>query len=257
MEEVIAECYSQSLVYSILDGNDSIPANYWIDPSLYALEFLISDYFLTSLGDVSLNGITADMFGLYPNIHIPIFGVYDDDTVRIIGHVKLYYTCGEYECWGRPVLKNALSDRFISGEVKHFLEEIDAFNGYQCVADALGLSNISRPILLRYPMATESGEKLLLVVEEDEVYIYDFMNTAHFAEGEERLVMTPDQYIAQRSEYEKTVQSTPQLFGGIGGSQSTTQSEQSPMWIGWYFIISAALLGAAVIVFCIYRAKKN
>ena len=259
-DEIIAETYSQSYIDSLLENaGQVIPDKYWIDTSIFVLEYSASNQFLIGLNNVTENGISDTMFSEYPLIYIPIFGLCSD-TTRIIGHVKIYYNYLE-ECYtASPVLKYATSDLFISGQVKHFLEEIDAFHGYKCVLEDIGLSRVATPILVRLSTAyNDSSEKVLLVVDEENVYVYDFMNSVHAAQTEQVVVMTATEYAARRAEFEQKVVSNNAGHGGISTNNETVQGSikgnaASARWK--WFLIAVAVLGVVPCVAIGIRSKK-
>ena len=261
IEMVIEEAYPESFVNEVIADHAGklIPVNSWIDTSLYVLEYGATPNFLSELENAPANGITKEMLGGYPNILIPIFGEYDDSSIRIVGHVKIRYIGDGYS--GSPVIKNALSEAFISGEVKHFLEEIDAFNGYQCVANSLGLSGVSRPILLRYVRATESDEKLLLVVDGEDVIVFDFMNTAHRSKTDKCLVPSIDQYISDRLKYEEQLATDGGGFREISTAKPTQETglnrDNFGIWIIWSCTILVGICTIIVLTRFLHARKKK
>jgi hypothetical protein len=83
------------------------------------------------------------------------------------------------------------------------------------------------------------------------------MNTVRSAEETKQPVMTVNQYVAQRSEYEQKLQSSELAIGGIGVVPKTPPEDQAGTWGAWCGIIPIILSSVAVIIFCIYRNKKN
>lgn len=264
-DEIIAEVYSESFIDRCMESTGQYaPDNYWIDPTVYVLEFHTSSEFVSMLSSIDAKG-TANtlnaMFGAYPYIYIPIFSLYGE-TIRVTGHIRIYYDFTE-ECYRQiPLIKNATSEQFISGQVTHFLEDVDITNGFQRVANDLGLSCVSHPILISLATAhNDTSEKVLMIIEEESIYMYDFLNTVHSTAEVHQPVMTVNEYVTQRSDYEQisASQTTGYRGSSVGNAASLRLYQESPSdnSSNWLCIIPIAICTVGTVAVRIYYKKKT
>lgn len=93
LSEIVKNTYSEKAVEQLYQSTGEIyrPSSYWVDPTVYIVEYTASESFLTNLKKVDAQGVVSEMFGSYPILYIPIFGVVEN-VERVVGHVKIYLT---------------------------------------------------------------------------------------------------------------------------------------------------------------------
>lgn len=260
---IIEKVYSPSSVENLMTHDPNIcPDSYRVDTSVYFLEYDPSDTFLAELQSMATGDLKASMFAEYPTIYIPIFGT-TNGCERIVGHARLRYDYVEGKYTQRTVMMNVRSDAFLAGENVHFLERIDAFQGFRSVSTILG-EKVTHGLLVRMPYtSSDLGEKVFLAKTDGQWYVYDYSNSAHLAKGSERAVLTLSEYSALRSAYEKGL-STDKVpvedlvFGGTpaGGMSasgvSDNSSQQDSGTSTWLLtggiLVLAVTVGSAVLI---------
>ena len=243
-KEIIAQVYSEYEVEMAMDSSIA-PDNYWCDSEQYVLIFSAGRNFASDMSG-GAEKIMAELSNTYrPYIYIPIFSRISGAD-RVVGHVEIYYTSEDYV--STVSVRNTNAAEFVSGEIKHFLDGIDAFADYKCVAEATGCDKISQPIIVQLSRkGPEVNEQILLVKEDDDIYVFDYMNTVHVKENDRQLVMTPEQYSELRVKYED----------GLSNPIIEWLDAVMHRVFGVGVIIVAVFLIAAIVIFVVFIKMRK
>lgn len=169
------------------------------DPAVFAVAYADGERFLEKFA--AAGGIPAGYTAAYPAVYIPVFGSVEG-AERIIGHSVLFYDwmAKAYELDSVGYSKRSVLEPSISAG--RFLTQLGVLDDFRPAAQAIG-KEISKGILLQigYKPGTAYVNTCILLAQADgKWYIYDPENTAYLPEGEERPVLSPEEYLQLRQE---------------------------------------------------------
>ena len=169
------------------------------DPDVFAVVHTDGEYFLEEF--TAVGGVPTGYTAAYPAVYIPVFGAVDG-AEYIIGHSVLWYDWREkaYELDSAGYSKWSVVEPSISAG--RFLTQLGVLNDFRPAAQAIG-AEISKGILLEigYKRGTAYVRTCILLAQADgKWFIYDPENTAYLPEGEERTILSPEEYLQLRQE---------------------------------------------------------
>lgn len=212
---------------------DKTYGNIHQDPNVFILGYNKSEALLNSFSESG--GIPDDLTSRYPTVYVPIFGTLDG-VEYIVGYSRLVY-----DYWDKTYERNdALYSAFGLLNESIFMTSLGMLDNYRAASEAIGAEVTTGILLLvNYQVAScpPATYGVLLAQAQGKWYIYDPANTAYLPEGEERPVLSPEEYVRLREE------------GEIRNRPAYLDEFKSFVWNTVFLIVG--VLGIALLVFVI------
>lgn len=261
--DIIKKTYSQERVDAVADGKQTskyIQTPYYVDLSVYAVEYYMDQSFLAQLSSAMSNGLELPQYNGNPTIYIPIFSIVDG-VERIIGAARLHYdyTKEEYKC--SPSFMNSTGELFLSGETRHFLEYLGLHSKSQSVQSTTGILDVTATMLisLRGSRSGVDPKVALIHSAKSGLLVYDFRNAAQYPEGKEQIVSSVDQFMQQYYEHEAVLEQNNEITSGMvaeGPGGKVGEYKSKPDLTAVYALICIGIV-SILVLFYVRKIKRR
>ena len=262
---ILDEGYNQELVYELFgvwSRKTGYPDSYTADISKCIAELSVPTTFSD---DIVSNDFNLEEYfysnkeDLKPTIYIPIYASVQNEN-RVVGHAVIRYNIEEKKYVTRTSFLNIEGSNFLSGEYRHFCEEIDIMRQNGIIPEN------EKVLLIRYPSAfNDYTEKIGVYSINGKVNVIDFYNSA--GADAPKSVFEFENYLELRKEYEKKVYKgnpasnpTEWAFGGAGNRTEIEKLSEAPIknfLTASLVSIGAILLITSVVVIVLRIRKKS